>query len=63
MHMDKWTKNGQMNRWNYINFDSNLPMMVMYLRIKFEFDWTKHFELECGNGNVERQTDKNGQTK
>ena len=34
-------------------------MMVIYLRVKFEFDWTKRFKLESGNGNVDGQT--NGQ--
>ena len=33
-------------------------MMVIYLPVKFEFDWTKHLELESGNGNVDGQTDK-----
>ena len=28
---------------NYTNFESNLAMMVMYLPVKFEFDWTNHF--------------------
>ena len=42
----KWT-----NEQNYPNFERNLAMMVMY--VKFEFDWTKHFELrvrkrKCG---------------
>ena len=46
---------------NYTNFESNLAMMVMYLPVKFEFDWTEHFELESGNRNVYEQT-KNGQT-
>ena len=32
-------------------------MMVIHLPAKFEFDWTKHFELESGNENVDRQTD------
>ena len=43
MLTDKQTKNGQMNRRNYTNFESNLVMMVMYLLVKFEFDWTKRF--------------------
>ena len=30
---------------NYTNFESNLAMMVMYLPVKFEFDWTKHFRV------------------
>ena len=40
---DKWTKNGQTNRWNYTNFVRNLAMMVIYLPVKFEFDWTNRF--------------------
>ena len=35
-------KNGQTNRWKYTNFKSNLTMMI-YLPLKFELDWTKHF--------------------
>ena len=35
-------------------------MMVIYLPVKFEFDWTKPF-LESRNENVDGQT--NGQTK
>ena len=53
--------NGQMNKQNYTNFKSNLAIMVMYLPVKFEFDWTKRFffEFESGNGNVDGET--NGQ--
>ena len=35
--------NGQMNGWNFSNFERNLAMMVIYLPVKFEFDWTKRF--------------------
>ena len=31
-------------------------MMVIYLPVKFEFDWTEHFELESENRNVDKQT-------
>ena len=31
-------------------------MMVIYLPVKFEFDWTV-FKLESGNENVDRQMD------
>ena len=58
MLTDKQTKNGQTNRRNYTNFESNLAMMVIYLPVKFEFDWTKCFRVKSGNGNVDRQTDK-----
>ena len=30
---------------NYTNSESNLAMMVMYLPVKFEFDWTKRFRV------------------
>ena len=42
---DKWTKNGQTNGQHYTNFESNLAMMVNYLPVKFEFDWTNHFRV------------------
>ena len=42
---DKWTKNGQTNRRNFTNFERNLAMMVIYLPVKFEFDWTNHFRV------------------
>ena len=34
-------------------------MMVVYLPVKFVFDWTKRFELEFRKRNVDGQT--NGQ--
>ena len=59
---DKGTKNGQTNRRNYTNFERRLAMMVIYVPVKFEFDWTNRFRVrvqkrKCG------QTDgqKNGQ--
>ena len=37
--------------------------MVIYLPVKFEFDWTKRFQVRVRNGNVDRQTEKKiGQT-
>ena len=36
----KRTKNGQTNGQNYTNFEKNLAMMVIYLPVEFEFDWT-----------------------
>ena len=45
MLMDRQrTKNGYMNGRNYTNFESNLAMMVIYLPVEFEFNWTKHFQ-------------------
>ena len=35
--------NGQMNTRNYTNFKRNLAMMVIYLPLKIEFDWTNRF--------------------
>ena len=40
---DKRTKNGQTNRRNYTNFERNLAIMVIYVPVKFEFDWTNCF--------------------
>ena len=54
MLMDRQTdKNRQMNRWNYTNFERNPVMMVIYLPLKFECDWTNHFQVrdrkqKCG---------------
>ena len=45
MLTDKQAKNGQTNRRNYTNFERNLAKMVIYLPVKFEFDWTKRFQL------------------
>ena len=42
---DKWTKNGQTNGRNYTNFERNLAMMVIYVPVKFEFDWTNRFRV------------------
>ena len=64
--MDKRTKNGQTKGRNYTNFERILAMMVIYLPIKFEFDWSNRFRVrvrkrKCGqtdgwtNG---RKTDK-----
>ena len=47
---DRWTDkringqtNGQTNGRNYTNFERNLAMMVIYVPVKFEFDWTNRF--------------------
>ena len=48
-NVDGQTKNRQTNKQtnkrNYTNFKLNLAMMVSYLPVKFEFDWTKHFRV------------------
>ena len=53
---DKRTKNGQTNRQNYTNFERNLAMMVIYVSVKYQFDWTNHFRVrvrkqKCGQTN------------
>ena len=68
---EKWTtngqKNGQTNRQHYTNFERNLTMMVMYVLVKYEFDWTHRFRVrvrkrKCGltDGWTDKRT-KNGQ--
>ena len=52
--MDKKRTNEQMELHQ---FRKNLAVMVIYLAVKFEFDWTHRFELESGNGYFDR-TDK-----
>ena len=42
---DKRTKNEQTNTHNYTNFERNLAMIVIYLPVKFEFDWTNCFRV------------------
>ena len=60
MLMDRQTDKKWTNEQNNTNFKRNLAMMVIYISIKFEFDWTKRSRVEeSGNGNVEGQT--NGQ--
>ena len=65
-------KNGQTKERNFTNFDRNLAMMVMYVPVKFEFDWTNRFRVrvgkkKCGrtDGWTEKRSkneQKNGQT-
>ena len=42
---DGWT-NRQTNRQNYTNYERNLAMMVIYVPIQFEFDWTNRFRVK-----------------
>ena len=62
---DKWTKNGQTKGQNYTHFERNLAMMVIYLPVKFELDWTNRFRVrvrkrKCGqtDGWTEKRTKK-----
>ena len=73
INVDRWMdrqmdKNGQTNRRNYTNFKRNVAMMVIYVPVKFEFDWTNHFRVrvrkrKCGqtDGWTDKRT-KNGHT-
>ena len=61
-------KNGQTNGRSYANFERNLAMMVIYVPVKYEFDWTNRFRVrirkrKCGqtDGWTDKRT-KNGQT-
>ena len=64
--MDRQTdKNGQTNKQNNANFERNLAMMVIYLPVKFEFDWTNCFRVrvkkqKCGqtDGWTDKRTKK-----
>ena len=49
-------KNGQTNRRSYTNFERNLAMMVIYVPVKYEFDWTNRFQVRIRKQNC-RQTD------
>ena len=63
---DKRTKNGQTNRPNYTNFDRNLAMMVIYVPVKFEFDWINRFRVRVRKrkcGRTDGWTDKETQDK
>ena len=44
-NVDEQTNGQKTNRENYTNFDRNLAMMVIYLPVKFEFDWTNRFRV------------------
>ena len=65
--MDRQTDKKQTNIRNYTNFERNLAIMVIYLPVKFEFDWTNCFlvrvlKQKCGrtDGWTDKRT-KNGQ--
>ena len=54
-----------MNGRIYTNFERNLAMMVMYVPVKFELDWSNRFRVrvrkqKCGRDRwMDRKTDKN----
>ena len=49
---------------NYNNFEKNLAMMVIYLPVKFEFDWTNCFRVRVRKQILtDRQKRTNEQTQ
>ena len=53
--------NGQTNGRNFTNFERNLAMMVIYLPVKFEFNWSNHFQVRVRKpkcGQTDGWTDK-----
>ena len=46
---DGWTdirtKNGQTNGQNFTNIERNLAIMLIYVPVKFEFDWSNRFQV------------------
>ena len=42
---DRWTDKRTKNGRNFTNFERNLAMMVSYLPVKFEFNWTNRFRV------------------
>ena len=52
--MDKQTKNGQTNGWNYTNFERNLAIVVIYALSSMNSIGLTVFELESGYENVDR---------
>ena len=52
-------------RRNYTNFERNLAMMVIYVPVKFEFDWTNRFQVRVRKrkyGRTDGWTDKRTKT-
>ena len=50
-NIDRQTNGQKMDKQTqkYTNFESNLAMRI-YLPVKFELDWTKHFRARVGKG-------------
>ena len=55
-----------MNGRIYTNFERNLAMMVMYVPVKFELDWSNRFRVPetkmWTDRWMDRKTDKNEET-
>ena len=45
MWTDRWTDKRTKDGRNFTNFERNLAMMVSYLPVKFEFNWTNRFRV------------------
>ena len=59
--MDRQTKKtDKRTRQNYTTIESNLVIMVIYLPVKFEFDWKKCFRVRVKE--TEMLTDKRKKT-
>ena len=60
MFTDKQMDKKRTNTQNYTNFKRNLAMMVIYLPVKFEFNWTKRFRVKSPETEMwtDKQTDK-----
>ena len=59
--MDRQTNKKQTNKKNFTNFERNLAMMVIYVPVKFEFDWTNRFRVRVRKrkcGQTDGWTDK-----
>ena len=41
--MDRHTDKKQTNEQTELHFESNLAVMMIYVPVKFEFDWIKWF--------------------
>ena len=53
--------NERTNRRNYSIFERDLAMMVIYVPVKFEFDWTNCFRVRVRKekcGRTDKKTDK-----
>ena len=60
-NFDGQSKNRQTNRWKYTNFERNLAIMVIYVPVKFEFDWTNRFRVRVRKrkcGRTDKRTNK-----
>ena len=56
---DKRTKKGQTKGRNYTNFERKLAIMVIYLPVKFEFDWSQSGDKKCGRTDGRRTHQSN----